>query len=159
MIAVLSEYLTGSIELAAEEFGLSQTFVGFVILPIIGNAAEQSVFTLPRPIVALTFARLESIARGSGAQIVHIVVPPPIHALVLPLQQSRYSPPAASMRVYSSTAIVMAHKGKMDLAFGVALGSSTQVLRRLAKLYGYPAQRWAGRTLPNLRAMRRLHFL
>jgi len=64
---LLSEYLTGSIELAAEGFGLSQTFVGFVIIPIIGNAAEHS------------------------------------------------------------TAIVMAHKGKMDLAFGVALGSSTQI--------------------------------
>ena len=47
-------------------FGLSETFVGFIIIPIIGNAAEHS------------------------------------------------------------TAIVMAHKGKMDLAFGVALGSSTQ---------------------------------
>ena len=45
----------------------SQAFVGFVIIPIIGNAAEHS------------------------------------------------------------TAIVMAAKGKMDLAFGVALGSSTQI--------------------------------
>ena len=58
---------TGSIEGAAEGVGLSQAFVGFVIIPIIGNAAEHS------------------------------------------------------------TAVVMANKGKMDLAFGVALGSSTQI--------------------------------
>ena len=66
-IAYLSELLTGSIEGAADGVGLSRTFVGFVILPIIGNAAEHS------------------------------------------------------------TAVVMANKGKMDLAFGVALGSSTQI--------------------------------
>ena len=66
LIAILSESLTAAIEEAAVDLRLSKTFVGFVILPIIGNAAEHT------------------------------------------------------------TAITMAAKGKMDLAFGVALGSSTQ---------------------------------
>jgi|TARA_B100000524_G_scaffold342263_1_gene237129 Ca2+:H+ antiporter len=67
LIAYLSEGLTAAIEGAAEGWGMSETFVGFIILPIVGNAAEHS------------------------------------------------------------TAVVMANKGKMDLAIGVALGSSTQI--------------------------------
>ena len=67
LIAFISEGLTGALEGASTEWGLSQTFVGFVILPIIGNAAEHT------------------------------------------------------------TAIMMAYKSKMDLALGVALGSSTQI--------------------------------
>ena len=66
-IAVVSELLTGAIEGAAAELELPTAFVGFVILPIVGNAAEHS------------------------------------------------------------TAIVMAYRQKMDVAFGVALGSSTQI--------------------------------
>ena len=70
MATAMSTYVGAwldTIEGAAGGVGLSQAFVGFVIIPIIGNAAEHS------------------------------------------------------------TAVVMANKGKMDLAFGVALGSSTQI--------------------------------
>lgn len=67
LISVLSENLTGTLEAASEQWGLTKAFVGFVILPIVGNAAEHT------------------------------------------------------------TAIVMASKNKMDLALGVALGSSTQI--------------------------------
>jgi len=66
-IAFLSEELTGALEPAAAAWGLPQAFVGFCLLPIVGNAAEHS------------------------------------------------------------TAIVCAYKQKMDLALGVALGSSTQI--------------------------------
>lgn len=66
-IAVLSEFMTDAIEGAAHAWGLPDTFIGFVILPIVGNAAEHA------------------------------------------------------------TAIVMAKKGKMNLALAVALGSSTQI--------------------------------
>jgi len=66
-IAFISESLTGALEGAAVAWGLSETFVGFVILPIVGNAAEHS------------------------------------------------------------TAVIMAFRSKMDLALGVALGSSTQI--------------------------------
>jgi len=67
VLAYLSELLAGAIEGAAEEMRINKAFVGFVIIPIIGNAAEHS------------------------------------------------------------TAVVMAYKGKMDVALGVALGSSTQI--------------------------------
>jgi len=66
-IAAVSEIITGAIEGAAEAWDVNPTFVGFVILPIVGNAAEHS------------------------------------------------------------TAILFAWRCKMDVAFGVALGSSTQI--------------------------------
>ncbi|KAI8464495.1 MAG: cation exchanger 1 [Monoraphidium minutum] len=66
-VAVSSELLTGAIEAFTQQTGLSQAFVGMIILPIAGNACE------------------------------HIV------------------------------AVMVAVKGKMDLAMGVAVGSSIQI--------------------------------
>ncbi|KLJ13114.1 hypothetical protein EMPG_09429 [Blastomyces silverae] len=67
LVAVCAEFLVDSIEYLVENTGVSQAFIGLVILPIVGNAAE------------------------------HI------------------------------TAVVVAGKNKMDLAIGVALGSSIQI--------------------------------
>ena len=67
VVAVASEFLTGSIEEVASSTGLGTAFLGMIILPIAGNACE------------------------------HI------------------------------TAIVVAMKNKMDLALGVAVGSSIQI--------------------------------
>jgi Ca2+:H+ antiporter len=39
-IAFISESLTGALEGAAQGWGLSDAFVGFCLLPIVGNAAE-----------------------------------------------------------------------------------------------------------------------
>ena len=41
-IAILSEIFVGTIEPMAESAGLSTTFVGIILVPIIGNAAEHS---------------------------------------------------------------------------------------------------------------------
>ncbi|KXS20647.1 calcium/proton exchanger [Gonapodya prolifera JEL478] len=41
IIAVCAEYLVGSIEGISEEWGLTKSFVGLVLLPIVGNAAEH----------------------------------------------------------------------------------------------------------------------
>jgi calcium/proton exchanger cax len=41
LVAVSSEYLTGSIEEVSHTWGLSQSFLGFIILPIAGNACEH----------------------------------------------------------------------------------------------------------------------
>lgn len=66
-VAVCAEYLVDSIDAIVEEAHISKTFIGLVLLPIVGNAAE------------------------------HV------------------------------TACVVAHKNKMDLAIGVAIGSSLQI--------------------------------
>jgi Ca2+:H+ antiporter len=67
MVAVCAEYLVGSIEGIVEKTGMTKTFIGLVLIPIVGNAAE------------------------------HV------------------------------TAVVVAYKDKMDLAIGVAIGSSLQI--------------------------------
>lgn len=66
-IGVLSEFLVGSTEEAVQSLGLSEFFVGLILIPIIGNAAEHS------------------------------------------------------------SAVLMAMKNRMDLAVGIAVGSSIQV--------------------------------
>lgn len=67
LVAVCAEYLVGSIDAIVEKSGISKTFIGLILLPIVGNAAE------------------------------HV------------------------------TAVVVAYKDKMDLAIGVAIGSSMQI--------------------------------
>ncbi|KAI9368535.1 Sodium/calcium exchanger protein-domain-containing protein [Aspergillus egyptiacus] len=67
LVAICADYLVGSIDSIVEKTGMSRTFIGLVLIPIVGNAAE------------------------------HV------------------------------TAVVVAYKGKMDLAIGVAIGSSLQI--------------------------------
>ncbi|KAI9850165.1 MAG: hypothetical protein M1838_006010 [Thelocarpon superellum] len=67
MVAVCAEFLVDSIAEVVETTHMSKTFIGLILLPIVGNAAE------------------------------HV------------------------------TAVVVAHKDKMDLAIGVAIGSSLQI--------------------------------
>lgn len=67
LVAVCAEFLVDAIQDVCEQWGVSQTFVGLVLLPIVGNAAE------------------------------HV------------------------------TAVTVAYKNKMDLALGVAVGSSMQI--------------------------------
>jgi len=67
LVAVCAEYLVDSIDSIVATSGISKTFIGLILLPIVGNAAE------------------------------HV------------------------------TAVVVAWKGKMDLAIGVAIGSSMQI--------------------------------
>lgn len=67
LVAVCAEYLVDSIDAVVAKTGISKSFIGLILLPIVGNAAE------------------------------HV------------------------------TACVVAYKGKMDLAIGVAIGSSLQI--------------------------------
>ncbi|RAH73406.1 calcium/proton exchanger [Aspergillus aculeatinus CBS 121060] len=67
LVAICADYLVGSIDSIVQKTGMSRTFIGLVLIPIVGNAAE------------------------------HV------------------------------TAVVVAWKGKMDLAIGVAIGSSLQI--------------------------------
>jgi Ca2+:H+ antiporter len=67
LVAVCADYLVGSIDHTVEKTGMSSTFIGLILIPIVGNAAE------------------------------HV------------------------------TAVVVAFKGKMDLAINVAIGSSLQI--------------------------------
>ncbi|KAG7196196.1 Vacuolar membrane antiporter with Ca2+/H+ and K+/H+ exchange activity [Scheffersomyces spartinae] len=67
LVSLCADYLVGSIDDIVESSGLSKTFIGLIVIPIVGNAAEHA------------------------------------------------------------TAIIVAMKDKMDLAIGVAVGSSLQI--------------------------------
>jgi Ca2+:H+ antiporter len=73
LVAIESELLVASLEPALESLGLSEFFVGLILIPIIGNAAEHSsavMFAL-RDKVDVTL----EIAIGSSTQIALFVAP------------------------------------------------------------------------------------
>lgn len=41
LVAVCAEFLVSAIEDVVEQWHISQTFVGLILLPIVGNAAEH----------------------------------------------------------------------------------------------------------------------
>jgi Ca2+/H+ antiporter len=45
-VALLSEFLVGTIESIRATFGITETFVGIIVVAIIGNAAEHSTAIL-----------------------------------------------------------------------------------------------------------------
>jgi Ca2+:H+ antiporter len=74
LVALMSEMLIGALEPASQQLGLTQVFVGVIIVALVGNAAEHS------------------------------------------------------------TAVMVAVKNKMDLAFGICVGSSLQIALLVAPL-------------------------
>ena len=72
-IGWLSEILVGSTEAAIRGIGLSEVFVGIIVVPIIGNAAEHS-----SAVLMATRNRMDlavSIAVGSSAQVALLIAP------------------------------------------------------------------------------------
>lgn len=72
-IAFLSEIFVGTVEPMAESAGLSKTFVGIILVPIIGNAAEHSSAIIMAYKNKMNAA--VEIALGSSLQIILFVVP------------------------------------------------------------------------------------
>jgi len=73
LVALESELLVGAIEPVTRQLGLSQLFLGLVIIPLVGNAAEHAA--------AVTVARNGNtplafqIALGSSTQVALLVAP------------------------------------------------------------------------------------
>lgn len=98
LVAWLSEFLVGAVEAAQHSLGVTETFVGVIIVAIVGNAAEHS------------------------------------------------------------TAVTMALKNKMDLALGIAVGSSLQIALFVAPVlvfasYLFPHQLNLEFTIPEIVAV------
>jgi Ca2+:H+ antiporter len=72
-VGVMSEILVGSIHHAAESVGLSEFFIGAIVIAIVGNAAEHWVAVLVARKDKMDLA--VNIAIGSSAQIALFVVP------------------------------------------------------------------------------------
>ncbi|HEY9899174.1 MAG TPA: calcium/proton exchanger [Pantanalinema sp.] len=73
LVAIESEFLVGSIEAVTHKWGLSELFIGVILIPLIGNAAEH--------LTAVTVAMKNKmdlslgIAVGSSLQIALLVAP------------------------------------------------------------------------------------
>src|SRR4051794_12873917 len=73
LIAWVSEILVGSVEHAAESFGMTRVFLGVIVVAVVGNAAEHST-----AIMMALKNRMElsiGIAIGSSLQIALFVAP------------------------------------------------------------------------------------
>lgn len=73
VVGFMSEFLVGGLDEASRSLGLSELFVGLIVIPIIGNAAEHAA--------AVTFALRNkmdlamTIALGSTVQVALLVAP------------------------------------------------------------------------------------
>ena len=94
LVAVMSEFLVGAVEEASKELGLTQIFVGVIVVAIIGNAAEHSTAVLVALKNKMDLAL--NIAIGSSMQVALFVAPvlvfasylfgPPMNLLFTPLE-------------------------------------------------------------------------
>ena len=73
LVATMSEFLVGALEPTVEELGLSKLFVGLIVVPIIGNAAEHSsaIFLAAKDKMDVSI----EIAIGSSTQIALFIAP------------------------------------------------------------------------------------
>jgi Ca2+:H+ antiporter len=73
LVGVMSEVLVGSISEASHSIGLSEFFIGVIVVAIVGNAAEHWVAVLVAMKNKMDLA--VNIAIGSGAQVALFVAP------------------------------------------------------------------------------------
>jgi Ca2+:H+ antiporter len=123
MVAWISEILVGSVEHAAESFGMTRIFVGVIVVAIIGNAAEHSTAVL----VALK-NRMDlslGIAVGSSIQVALFVAPVLVLASYVmgPRPMDLVFTPAEVMAIVVSIAITgqIAGDGESNWLEGVQL--------------------------------------
>ena len=73
LIALLSEFLVGAVEPVTEALGLSEFFLGVILIPLVGNAAEH--FVAVQVAMKNKMDLSLSIAIGSSLQIALFVAP------------------------------------------------------------------------------------
>jgi len=72
-VGFMSEMLVGSLELAAHELGMTEVFVGVILVALVGNAAEHSTAVLMALKNKMDLS--VNIALGSSIQIALFVAP------------------------------------------------------------------------------------
>jgi Ca2+:H+ antiporter len=81
LVAVMSEFLVGAVEETSKKLGLTEVFVGVILVAIIGNAAEHSTAVLVALKNKMDLAL--NIAIGSSMQVALFVAPVLIFASYL----------------------------------------------------------------------------
>jgi Ca2+:H+ antiporter len=123
LVAVVSEIFVESVQKAAETLGMSPAFVGFIIVALVGAAAEMAVaFSAARK------NRLDmsvSIALGSASQIALFVAP----VLVLlsyvigpkPMDMQFWPGAVTMVMIAAVTATLITNSGRSAWFIGVLL--------------------------------------
>jgi Ca2+:H+ antiporter len=121
-IAVMSELLVGSLEAMTHTLGVSEFFVGIIIVPIIGNVAEHTVAVKvameDRMDLSLT------IAFGSSLQIALFLAPLVVFASLLmghPLSLAFTTPEIVATLAASAIAALVAFDGRSNWLEGAML--------------------------------------
>ena len=124
VVAACSELLTGSIEAVSEKWGLSQSFLGFIVLPIAGELVSCCCFLLVVVVfgsVSLRGLHLWAVGgRWRGARSHQ-------HTNTRSTTTPQKKQPTKGNACEHITAVFVAYKNKMDLALGVAIGSTLQI--------------------------------
>ena len=121
LIAIESEFLVNGIEPITESLGWSQFFVGIILIPVIGNAAEHTT--------AIVMARKDKmdvaleIAVGSSLQIILFVAPVLIFLSLLFKPMSIVFNPFELIALIASVLIAnrVSHDGESNWLEGVQL--------------------------------------
>jgi Ca2+:H+ antiporter len=73
LVALMSEFLVGALDHTVEELGWSEIFVGLIVVPLVGNAAEHSsaIFLAAKDKMDVSI----EIAIGSSTQIALFIAP------------------------------------------------------------------------------------
>ena len=121
LVALVSEVFVESVQQAAEDFGMTPAFVGFIVVALVGGAAEMgSAFSSARK------NQLDlsvGIALGSAAQIALFVAP----VLVLfsyvigptPMNLQFWPGAAVMILIASLTAVLVTNSGRSAWFVGV----------------------------------------
>jgi len=122
-VALISEIFVESVQKAAETFGMSQAFVGFIVVALVGGAAEMAV--------AFSAARKDrldlsvAIALGSASQIALFVSPVLVllSYVVGPTPMNLQFWPGAVVMVFAATVVAafITSSGRSAWFFGVLL--------------------------------------
>jgi Ca2+:H+ antiporter len=123
VVALVSEVFVESVQLAAEAFGMTQAFVGFIVVALVGGAAEMaSAFSGARK------NRLDlsiGIALGSASQIALFVAPVLVflsYFLGPAPMDLRFWPGAVTMMLIATlTAALVTNSGRSAWFVGVLL--------------------------------------
>ena len=122
-VALMSEIFVESVQKAADTFGMSQAFVGFIVVALVGGAAEMAV--------AFSAARKDrldlsvAIALGSASQIALFVSPVLVllSYVVGPTPMNLQFWPGAVVMVFAATVVAafITSSGRSAWFFGVLL--------------------------------------
>lgn len=122
LVAWLSEILVGVTEAASHAIGLSEAFLGLVVIPIVGNAAEHAtaVMVARKGQMELAF----QIATGSSTQVALFVAPVLVgvgHMMRRQMDFAFSSFEVVALGLASAAVAVLALDGKSNWFEGVQL--------------------------------------